>query len=99
MSTDLEDIELAAFSLWALIANYERGRLTAKKSYCIEGITKALERIRKIEQSTSPEEDLSRLISLLETVQKLIGSVVPLVPQAKKPGSTSSSRSSSESQL
>lgn len=77
-STDLEEIEHASISLWALIANYEKGRLNAKKSYCGESILKALERIRKMEQtatttSSGDAEHVSRLITLLETVQKLLG--------------------------
>lgn len=101
VSTDLDEIEHASISLWALIANYEKGRLIAKKAYCGEGIVKALERIRKLEQSSNPslfpskQKDLSSLISLLETVQKVLGTT------SNYGGSraTLNSRSSSSSQL
>ncbi|ODM92074.1 Rotatin [Orchesella cincta] len=77
-SSDLSEIEHAAVSLWALVANYEKGRLFAKKAYCGESITKALTRVKKMEQTSSADsEEVTRVISLLETVQKLIGTTNP----------------------
>lgn len=97
-SSDLQEIEHASVSLWALISNYEKGRLNAKKSYCSESLSKALERIRKMEQNSNLEnEEIVRLISLLEAVQKVLGTTTSTSENNRL--LSNGSRTSSMSQL
>ncbi|OXA63064.1 Rotatin [Folsomia candida] len=73
-----KEMECAAVAVWALIANSEKGKLSAKKSLCPIAVQKTITRLRKLEQSSNDlltkKQDLSNLINILTNISNLLGS-------------------------
>jgi len=74
-SENLQELDCVGVTLWALTTNCEKGKLTAKRMGCAQGLTHAIQRLKRKEASkmskTGDNEEKCTLPSVIELLEKV----------------------------